>query len=78
MGLRSLLSKFDLYKKVPEDFLKSSLSGAALSIAGLIVMALLFTLEFNAYLTPSISHKMVLGLYDILTFVFHVYKVSGT
>lgn len=58
--MRTFLNKIDMYKKIPEDLYMTSFSGSCMSIVGLLIMTVLFILEFNAYLTGTIQKEMVL------------------
>ena len=46
----SKLRKFDAYPKTLEDFRVKTFSGAAVSIAAMIIMVLLFASELNSFL----------------------------
>lgn len=58
--MRSFLNKIDMYKKIPDELYISSFSGSCMSIVGLLIMTLLFVLEFNSYITGTIKRDMVL------------------
>ena len=74
--MRSFLNKIDMYKKIPEDLYISSFSGSCMSIVGLLIMTILFILEFNAYLTGTTQSDMVLDEMlrhsDYLSAVFNI------
>lgn len=53
--MRSMVMQWDLYRKVPEEFYVSTVSGVCLSVTGILLMTLLFALEFSAFL--SVSHN---------------------
>lgn len=56
----SKLKKLDVYKKVHDDYSIKTGSGGLISLASIVVMAILFISELNAYLTVEVvDHIMV-------------------
>jgi len=54
----SKLRKFDAYPKTLEDFRVKTFSGAAVSIAAMVIMALLFASELNSFLQAEVSPEL--------------------
>ncbi|CAD8180685.1 unnamed protein product [Paramecium octaurelia] len=50
--------KFDLYRKLPQDLIEPSKSGALISFTSLILMFILFITEFQEYLTQQVQTEM--------------------
>lgn len=63
-----------MYRKVPRDLTKGSVSGGWLSIVAILSMSVLFVLELNAYLTTNIVTSIVMdeGESDLLPINFNL------
>lgn len=75
----NLIRQWDLYKKVPEELYVSTYSGICLSMTGIVIMTLLFALEFSAFLAVNHSTDIVLdhgegslGSSGVITINFNV------
>lgn len=63
-AMASFIRKWDLYKKVPEEFYQSTYSGVCLSLVGIAIMTLLFALEFSSFLEVKTRTDIVLDQGD--------------
>ncbi|KAI4465595.1 endoplasmic reticulum-golgi intermediate compartment protein [Holotrichia oblita] len=52
------LRRLDAYPKTPEDFNIKTFGGAAITIVSVVIMAMLFWIEFMNYLTPNITEEL--------------------
>ena len=54
------LSKFDIFRKIPRDLTKGTVSGAGLSFFGVFFLTVLFIFELNSYLSGSVVTDVVM------------------
>lgn len=45
--------RFDIYRKIPRDLTKGTVSGAGLSFFGVFFLTVLFIFELNSYLSGN-------------------------
>ncbi len=53
------LQKLDAYPKLKEDYREKTMSGATISIVAALIMIVLFTSEFSAYLQLDSQHELI-------------------
>jgi len=58
--MASKFSNFDLFRKIPRDLTKGTAPGAVLSIAALLLMALLVIFELAAYLAGRVDSAVII------------------
>mmetsp|Transcript_11030 Transcript_11030/g.14536 ORF Transcript_11030/g.14536 Transcript_11030/m.14536 type:complete len:482 (+) Transcript_11030:149-1594(+) len=59
-GRRQALSSVDFYRRVPQDLTEATTLGAIMSIAAMVVMAILFFSETAAFITTKIATSITL------------------
>jgi len=64
MSILKSLKSLDAYRKIESDLTKGTLSGASLSIIGLILMVTLFSLELSDYLNTKITTDIQLDDFE--------------
>mmetsp|Transcript_39270 Transcript_39270/g.100646 ORF Transcript_39270/g.100646 Transcript_39270/m.100646 type:complete len:508 (-) Transcript_39270:922-2445(-) len=69
-GFADRIRRLDVYKRVEDDFISTTVHGGAISILAVVFMVLLFLLEFGSYL--AITNSTSIEIDDSLEGTFHI------